>query len=770
MEQRMTLDRLRRNRQAFIRTRNPEKYCALTVRCQCGAGRGCGWLTFGVRTARVASEHISFGGIHTVRKAFSRLQILALAVLLQASVMAQTPAISPPVAKKVPKTFALHGDTRTDDYFWLRDDKRKDPEVIAYLEAENAYTKSMLQSHEGLEQSLYKEILGRIKETDLSVSYKLGEYFYYSRTEQGKQYSYQCRKKGSLDGAEEILLDLNKLAEGNSFLALGGFDVSDDGNLLAYTTDTNGYRQYKLHVKDLRTGKTLDDTADRITSLSWASDNRTLLFTTEDPVTKRSNQLHRLKLGGKAETLYEEKDELYNLFSYRTRDRKYIFAVSASSTTTETRFLPCDHPNGEFKVVLPRQIDHEYYVDHYKDEFYIRTNDGAKNFRVVSAPISDPQKKNWKDFIPGNAAVKVEDMDFFANHCVVSSRENGLQRFTVIDMRTGKKRSVNFPEETYAVSGAANPEFDTKKFRFGYQSLVTPSSVYEYDLDSHEQTLLKQNEVVGGYDKSAYETKRIFATASDGVKVPVSIVHKKGIKLDGSNPTLLYGYGSYGVSIPDSFSAARLSLLNRGVVYAIAHIRGGGELGEEWHDNGKLMKKINTFTDFIASAEHLISQKYTSRDRLAIQGGSAGGLLMGAVTNMRPDLFKVVLSQVPFVDVMNTMLDASLPLTVGEYLEWGNPNEKAAYDYMRSYSPYDNIGAKEYPIMLVMTSLNDSQVGYWEPAKYVAKLRATKTDRNLLLLKTNMGAGHGGASGRYDALKETAFAYTFILTQLGVEK
>ncbi len=705
-----------------------------------------------------------------MRKAYNALRIASAAFLLQATVMAQTNTLpAPPVAKKVPKTFVNHGDTRVDDYFWIRDDKRKDPEVISYLEAENAYTEAATKGQKPFEEALYKEMVARIKETDLSVPYKYGDYYYYSRTEQGKQYPYQCRKKG-MDGAEELLLDLNKLAEGHSFMALGDFSVSDDGNLLAYTTDNNGYRQYKLHVKDLRTGQELPDTAERVTGVEWASDNKTLIFGTEDQVTKRSDKIYRMALGGAPTMIFEEKDELYNTGVGRTRDRKFLFIASGSLTTTEFRVLASDNPNGEFKVVLPRQNDIKYSVDHYQGNFYITTQDGAKNFRVVTAPVSDPSKKNWKEFIAHNPKVTIDNVDFFEHHCVVSTRENGLGKFTVIDMRTGKKQNIDFPEETYAVGGAANAEFKSNKFRYSYQSPITPNSVFEYDLDSHKQTLLKQNEVLGGFDKTKYTTRRLFVAAKDGTKIPLTVVHKKDVKLNGQNPTLLYGYGSYGISIPDSFSSARLSLLDRGMVFATAHIRGGGELGEEWHDHGKLMEKKNTFTDFIDCAEFLIAQKYTSKDRLAIQGGSAGGLLMGAVTNMRPDLFKVVISQVPFVDVMNTMLDATLPLTTGEYIEWGNPNEKPAYEYMRSYSPYDNLKKASYPTILVVTSLNDSQVGYWEPAKYVAKLRTLKTDKNLLLLKTNMGAGHGGASGRYDALKETAFYYAFMLNQLGITK
>jgi oligopeptidase B len=697
-------------------------------------------------------------------------QLIAVVVTASLAVMAQTTRPTPPIAKTEPRVFELHGDRRVDDYFWLRDDKRQNPEVIAYLEAENAYTERVLAPHKAFEDKLYQEMLARIKETDLSVPYLYRNFFYYYRTEQGKQYPIYCRKKGSLDAPEEILVDLNQLAEGKSFMALGAFAVSDDGRRLAYTTDETGYRQYKLHIKDLTTGEHLPDTAERVTSVEWAADNQTLFLIIEDPVTKRSNKLFRHTLGGKTEEIFEETDELYNLGLDRTRDRKYLTLLSISSTTSEVRYLPSDQPQGTFQVLFPRTEGIRYFAEHRNGEWFILTQDGGKNFRIVRAPVSDPSKSNWREFVPHNPKVKIESIDLFTRHAVVTTREDGLQKFTVFDLEQGKSHLIAFPEPAYAVGGTTNAEFETTKFRYAYESPITPRSVYEYDLATRQQTLLKQNEVVGGYDKTQYVTKRLFATASDGVKIPLTVTYRKGLRRTGKNPTLLYGYGSYGVSIPDGFSSNRLSLLNRGMIFAVAHIRGGGEMGEEWHEQGKLMQKKNTFTDFIACAEFLIREKYTSPAHLAIQGGSAGGLLMGAVTNMRPDLFRVVISQVPFVDVMNTMLDPTLPLTTGEYIEWGNPNEKAAYDYMRSYSPYDNLQPGNYPAMLVITALNDSQVAYWEPAKYVAKLRTLKKDDRLLLLKTNMGAGHGGASGRYDALRETAFYYTFLLTQLGIEK
>lgn len=676
---------------------------------------------------------------------------------------------TPPVAKKIPKTTTIHGDTLVDDYFWLRE--KSNPDVINYLKAENAYTEAVMKPTAALQETLYTEMLARIKETDLSVPYPKDGYLYYTRTEQGKQYPIYCRKKGTLRAKEETLLDLNAMAAGKAFLSLGAFQVSNDGNLLAYSMDESGFRQYKLHVKDLRTGQLLPDTAERVTSVTWANDNKTLFYVTEDATTKRSNQFFRHALGGKSQMLFEEKDELYRIGAGRTRSRGYIFLYISSSTTSEVRYLSADKPNGELKLMLAREKDHEYYPDHHGNLFYIRTNDKGRNFRLVTAPVTDPSKKNWKELIAHRSDVMLEDTDFFAGHYVVYEREDGLNKMRVTDLKSSDAHYITFPEPVYSAFGNTNAEFTTTKFRFGYLSFVTPSSVFEYDLATKKRKLLKETEVLGGYDKTKYTSERIYATASDGTKIPISLVYKKGCQLNGENPLLLDGYGSYGIPNDVDFSSNRFSLLDRGFVFAVAHIRGGGDLGKPWHDAGKMMVKKNTFTDFIASAEHLMAKQYTSQHRIVITGGSAGGLLMGAVTNMRPELFKAVVSYVPFVDVMNTMLDASLPLTVGEYLEWGNPNEKAAYDYMKSYSPYDNLEAKDYPTMLVRTSLNDSQVMYWEPAKYVAKLRALKTDKNTLLFKTKLEpGGHGGASGRYDRLRDVAFDYAFMLRQVGIEK
>ena len=675
--------------------------------------------------------------------------------------------LQPPITEKKPKITEINGDRLVDNYFWLRE--KSNPAVIAHLEAENAYTAAVMKPTQALQEKLYNEILSHIKQTDVNVPYRQGDYFYYSRTKEGLQYPIFFRKKGSLDANEELILDQNELAKGQKFMALGALLPSDDGNLLAFSTDNTGYRQYVLHVKDLRTGEILPEKIERVDSVVWATDNKTLFYVTEDAVTKRNDKLFRHSLGSdKYDLLYQEQDELFDIGVGRTRDKAIIFVEAASKTSTETRYIPANNPNAEWKTILPREADHEYDISHRGDLFYIRTNKDAKNFRVVTAPVSDPSEKNWKEFIAHRPAVKVDGVSLFADHAVLSEWENGLQQLEIIDFKTNKRHRIEFPEPVYFAGLAANREFDTHVVRYSYNSLVTPNSVFDYDMDTHKATLLKQTEVPGGFDKANYKSERVFATASDGTKIPMSVVYRRNVKLDGSAPMLLYGYGSYGASIPPTFSAGRLALLDRGVIYVIAHIRGGGELGEPWREAGRMMKKMNTFTDFIAGAEHLIKNKYTSSDRLVIQGGSAGGLLMGAVTNMRPDLFKAVVAQVPFVDVINTMLDGSLPLTTSEYIEWGNPNEKAAYDYMRKYSPYDNVAPKKYPAMLVKVSLNDSQVPYWEGSKFVAKIRELKTDHNPLILKANMGAGHGGASGRYDAIHETAFDYAFMLWQMGL--
>jgi oligopeptidase B len=681
----------------------------------------------------------------------------------------------PPVAPCIEHKSVWHGETVVDPYFWLREKSK--PEVVRYLEAENAYTESMTKDLKPFQDKLYNEMLGRIKQTDLSVPVRRGKYYYYSRTVEGKQYPIYCRKAAAADGspdsraAEFVMFDQNEMAKGLRFLSFGEMQVSDDDRLAAYTTDTTGFRQYVLHVKDLTNARTLPDNAERVTSLEWAADNRTVFFTTEDKVTKRSNQLWRLALGSKPELLLEEKDELYDIHIGRTKDKKFLLLETRSTDTWETRYLDATMPADSFKVTLPREKGHKYELEHRDGLFYIRTNRDAKNFRAVTAPVADPGPQNWKEFLPHSTDVLLDGLEVFHDFAVAHQKSQALNRFRVLSFKTGAWHEVSFPETVYSVFGGGTPEFNIRMFRMNYQSLVTPASIYDYDMEARTRTLLKRQEVLGGYDAGRYATERLWATARDGAKVPISIVYKKGFRRDGSSPLWLYGYGSYGYGSAATFSSNRLALLDRGLAYAIAHIRGGDEMGEAWHDDGMLMKKKNTFTDFIDSAEYLIANKWTSADRLLIEGGSAGGLLMGAVTNMRPDLFKAVHTAVPFVDVMNTMMDASLPLTVGEYLEWGNPNEKAAYDYMKSYSPYDNLEKKAYPAILVTTSFNDSQVMYWEPAKYVARLRTMKTDRNELLLKCKMEpAGHGGASGRYDRLKDTAFEYAWMLNQVGITK
>jgi oligopeptidase B len=674
---------------------------------------------------------------------------------------------APPVARPVPKAATVHGDTRVDSYGWLRD--KSNPEAKAYLEAENAYTAAVMKPTAGLQEKLYSEMLGRIKQTDSSVPYRNGEYWYFSRSEQGKQYSILCRKHKSLDAAEEILLDLNVLAKGQPHCRLGDAEVSDDGKLLAYSIDFTGFRQHVLFVKNLQTGDLLPDRIEKVTSISWAADHRTIFYVTEDAA-KRAYRLHRHTLGeNHDELVFEEKDELYDITIDRSADKKYLFLTSASSRTTEVRRLPRHQPAGAWKVVLPRVENHEYYAEHRDGQFYLRTNQGAKNFRLVATPVDDPRPENWQELVPTRQGMKLEDVAVFAKHCVLSYQGLGLPEFVVLDLPSGKSRRIEFAEPMYALGFGENAEYETSTFRFHYESLVTPPEVFDYDMVSHGRKLLKRAEV-RGYDPDKYTSERTYAIAKDGTRIPISLVYRKDARAHGPAPLLLYGYGAYGYSLPTEFDSQRLSLLDRGVVFAQAHIRGGGDLGEEWHEQGRMLQKRNSFTDFIDAADHLVAQKYTTPDRLGIEGGSAGGLLIGVVLNLRPDLCKLAVLQVPFVDALNTMLDPSVPLTAPEYLEWGNPNVEKEYEYIKSYCPYTNLAAKDYPAILVETSLHDSQVMYWEPAKYVAKLRATKTDGNVLVLKTNMTAGHGGASGRYEALRESAFTTAFILWELGIKE
>jgi oligopeptidase B len=680
-----------------------------------------------------------------------------------------------PVAPQVEHQEVRHGATVTDNYFWLRE--KSNPEVTKYLAAENAYTAAMTKDTQPFADSLYKEMLSHIKQTDLDVPVRRGEYLYYARTEEGQQYPIRCRRKGSMDAPEEVLLDLNQLAVGKKFVGLGAFVLSDDQNLLAYTLDYTGFRQYTLQVKDLRTGQTYPDSAERVTSVEWADDNKTLFFVTEDAVTKRPDTLFRHVLGGpSADKLYHEADELYYMGVGKTRDKKFLLVDIESKDTSEFRYLRASEPTKDFAVFLPREKKLRYYVDHREHEFYIRTNETAdgkelKDFQIVTAPEAHPGREHWKTFVPHTPGTRIEDIEPFKDFMVVVDKTQALNRLRVYNFATAGWNEIQFPEPVYAASAGANPEYQTEKFRYNYQSLTTPPSVFDYSVKAGNSVLLKRQEVPGGYDPSHYASKRLWATARDGTRVPISLVYKKGFPRDGSGPLFLYGYGSYGIGMPATFSSSRLALLDRGMAYAIAHIRGGDEMGEQWREDGMLMKKKNTFYDFIDCAEYLIKDRWTTSRRLVIEGGSAGGLLIGAVVNLRPDLFRAAHLAVPFVDVMNTMMDASLPLTVGEYLEWGNPNEKAAYDYMKTYSPYDNLEKRAYPAILVTSSFNDSQVMYWEPSKYVARLRTLKTDHNPLLLKMKMDpAGHGGASGRYDRLKDTAFEYAWLLEQVGIDR
>ncbi len=690
---------------------------------------------------------------------------------------------APPVARKAPATTKLHGYSLQDDYGWLR--QKEDAEVTAYLTAENAYTDAVMAPTEELQAALYREMLSHIKETDVSVPAQEGAYWYYARTTEGSQYPVYCRKPGTRDtyeaAPEQVLLDVEAMAAGQAYMAVGTMTVSDDGNLLAYSSDTTGFRQYTLAVKDLRTGALLPERVERVGSVVWAADNRTLFYTQEDEQQKRQYRLYRHTLGSPHSNdvlVLEEADERFNLGAGRTRDGVLIIIESASHTASEARMLPAAEPTAEPILIAPRRDEIEYYPDHRNGLLYIRANDRGRNFRLVTAPVDTPGLEHWTEQIVHRDDVMLEDVSLFSTFAVASERHGGLEHLRVLHFsgpgpEAVREAEIRFPEPAYSVHLSSNREWETDLLRYSYQSLVTPASVFEYDVRTGTSELRKEQEVPGGFDRTLYASERIEATAPDGVKVPVSLIYRRDMRVAGVSlqpgPLHVYGYGSYGYALPLGFNSNRLSLLNRGFVLAYAHIRGGGDLGKPWHDAGRLARKGNTFTDFIAVTEHLLAQGYGEPGRVAIQGGSAGGLLMGAVVNLRPDLFRAVVSQVPFVDVMNTMLDATLPLTVPEYEEWGNPNEREAFETMLSYSPYDNLQAASYPAILVKTSLHDSQVMYWEPAKYVAKLRTLNTGDKPVLLHTNMTAGHGGASGRYDYLKEIAFDYAFLLRELAVE-
>ncbi len=689
------------------------------------------------------------------------------------SITPPVPAPAPPVARIEAKLTPLHGTVLVDNYAWLRE--KESPEVIAYLNAENAWAEAATAPLAPLRDQLYAEMLSHIKQTDVSVPYRDGAWWYYLRTEEGLQYPVYCRKADSPDAPEQVILDGNELAKDHPFMSIGGTDITDDGRWMAYSVDHTGFRQYTLHIKDLQTGEVLPSSVERVGSVTWSADNKSLFYTVEDEEQKRQFQLWRHVLGTDFaidSLIFDEPDERFNLAVGRTRDGHFLIMEAGSHTTTESRFLAADNPLGEWTLVAPREDEHEYSIDHRNGLWFIRTNDQGRNFRLVTAPVATPGREHWSALLDHRQHIMLEDVDLFEKFFVSCEREDGLPRlrlwsFTEND-RAIQSNEIQFPEPVYSAFPHTNREFSTTKFRYAYQSLVSPSSVFEYDIASGTSTLLKQVEVPGGFDRDQYASERVYATAADGVRVPISLVYRKDKREAGKNPLYVYAYGSYGYSLPIGFNANRLSLLDRGIVMAYAHIRGGGDLGKPWHDQGKMLVKRNTFTDFITAVEELTGSGYGDPARVAIEGGSAGGLLMGAVVNLKPEIFRAVLSHVPFVDVMNTMLDASLPLTVPEYEEWGNPNEAEYFHYMLSYSPYDNLKSGSYPAMLVKTSLNDSQVMYWEPAKYVAKLRTLKTDNNPLLLVTNMEAGHGGASGRYDYLKEIAFDYAFLLQELGL--
>ncbi len=674
-----------------------------------------------------------------------------------------------PAPKVVPKLLEIHGHVRTDNYLWLNE--QDNPDVMAHLEAENQYTKEMTAHTRELERTLFEEMKGRIKEDDSSVPYKKDGSIYYTRLEEGQEYPIYARRERSMDAPEAIMLDVNELAKGHGFLAVGGVSVSSGQDILAFTQDTVGRRVYETRFKDLTSDTILPDVIPNVTSnIAWAEDNKHLLYARQDPDTLRWYQILRHALGTDSSRdvlVYEEVDEEFSCFVFKTKSKRFLMIGSEQTLSSEYRYLEATNPTGSFAVFLPRERNHEYSVDHYEDKFYIRTNDGARNFRIMETPISNTAMETWQELIPHREDVFVSGFELFSDHLVVAEREDGLTQLRVIPWNGSDEHYIDFGEPTYWAGIGINPEFATKTLRYNYTSLTTPPSVIDYDMNSRKSRLMKRDEVLGGFIQENYETERLWATAQDGVLVPISLVRRKRQGHEGPNPLLLYGYGSYGISMDATFDSGRLSLLDRGFIFAIAHIRGGQEMGRWWYEDGKLLKKKNTFADFIACAEHLIEQGYTSSDLLYAEGRSAGGLLMGAVANMRPDLFKGIVAAVPFVDVVTTMLDDSIPLTTSEYDEWGNPNEKEYYHYMLSYSPYDNVEPKDYPNILVLTGLHDSQVQYWEPAKWVAKLRDLKTDDNVVLFKTNMEAGHGGASGRFRRLEEKALQYAFMIDLAG---
>jgi len=689
-----------------------------------------------------------------------------------------------PMAKKIPHEITEHGDTRIDNYYWMRlsDEQKNAPDsardqqtkdVLDYLNAENDYTKKVMAHTDDFQKKLFEEMKGRIKETDQSVPYKHNGYWYYTRFEAGKDYAFNCRKKDSMEtGKEEILIDGPAMAEGKDYWALGGISISENNKLMAYSEDVVSRRIYTVRFRNLETGELLSDKLENVSgNATWANDDKTVFYIVKDPVTLREFQIWRHTLGtpqSADKMVFQESDEQFTCFVYKTKSRKFMVIGSNQTQSSEYRVLDASTPTGEFRIIQPRERDHEYGIDHYGDKFYITTNWEAKNFRLMECPLDKTTKENWKEVIPHRNDVLFEGIEIFKDFYVASERQNGLNQLKVVKWADKSEYMIPFQDPAYAAGVSVNPEFDTDIVRYSYSSLTTPASTYDYNMATKDRKLMKQQEVVGGHNPENYTSERLFATAKDGTKVPISLVYKKGTKLDGSAPLLLYAYGSYGYSMDAGFSSTRLTLLDRGCVYAIAHIRGGQEMGRYWYEDGKLLKKKNTFTDFIECAEFLLEKKYTSKEKLFAMGGSAGGLLMGAITNMRPDLWQGIISAVPFVDVVTTMLDETIPLTTGEFDEWGNPKNKEYYDYIKSYSPIDNIEKKAYPNILITTGYWDSQVQYWEPAKYVAKLRDMKTDNNILLMHINMEAGHGGKSGRFEALKEVALEYAFMLDLVGI--
>ncbi len=690
-------------------------------------------------------------------------------LLLAAPALAQAPM--PPVARTDPHPMTIHGHTRTDPYYWLKE--RENPEVIAYLEAENAYTRAVMAPTQALQEQLFEEIKGRIQQTDTSVPYRENGYWYLTRFEEGKDYPVYVRKNGTLEAPDEVLLDANVLAEGHGYFAVGARAISLDNQWMAFNTDTRGRRLYTLQFKHLPTGALSPESIPGVTNnVVWANDHRTVFYTRQDPTTLRWHQVWRHTIGtdpAQDVLVFEETDETFSTFVTRSRSHQYLLIGSSQTLADEYRYLDAHNPTGTFQVFLPRQRGHEYSLDHAGGRFYIRTNDQAQNFRLMSTPQETPGREHWTEVVPHRAEVLLQGFVLFEDYLVLQERRAGLTHLHIRPWDGTAGHDLDFGEPAYLAALGTNPDFDSQVLRFTYTSLTTPGTTFDYDLATRQKTLLKQEAVLGGFDVQHYATERLTARASDGTLIPISLVYRKDLfRRDGTNPLLLYGYGSYGSSTEPTFSSPRLSLIDRGFVYAIAHIRGGQELGRSWYEDGKLLRKMNTFTDFIACGEHLVAQRYADPERLYASGGSAGGLLMGAVVNLRPDLFKGVIAAVPFVDVITTMLDETIPLTTSEYDEWGNPNDKVYYDYMLAYSPYDQVQRKAYPHLLVTTGLYDSQVQYWEPAKWVAKLRAMKTDDHRLLLKTNMEAGHGGASGRFERYRETAFQYAFLLDLAGV--